>query len=183
VSTAAGARTSVSFWVYWDGTDNMMPIGWDRHDLWFYSGAFGFNTGNSDVFGISSAGLAGGWHHVVAVFNNGDYNSNKLYIDGTARALSQQLTSQYAPNAFVQSTMYIGGWGYNDGYLFSGRIDEVNVYNGELSAAEVTALYTAARACPSAAIVEVPATSPAGLAALVALLGLAGLFLVQRRGA
>jgi MSHA biogenesis protein MshQ len=183
VSTAAGARTSVSFWMYWSGTDNMMPIGWDRHDLWLYSGAFGFNTGNSDIFGIPSTGLAGGWHHVVAVFNNGDYTSNKLYVDGVARALSQQLTTQYTPNAFVQPTMYIGGWGYNDGYLFSGRIDEVRVYDGELSAAEVTAIYAAVRDCPSAAIVEVPATSPGVLAALGALVGLAGLFFLQRRRA
>jgi len=181
VSTAPGDRTSVSFWMYWDGTDNMMPIGWDRYDLWLYSGAFGFNTGNSDVFGVSSAGLAGGWHHVVAVFNNGDYNQNKLYIDGAARTLSQQLSIQFTPNAQVQSTMVIGGWTYNSGYLFSGRIDEVGVYNGELSPTQVTALYTAVRDCAPPAPTEVPVLAPAVLAGLALLVGLGGLFGLRRR--
>jgi MSHA biogenesis protein MshQ len=182
VSTSPGARTSVGFWMYWDGTDNMMPIGWQRHDLWLYNGAFGFNTSNSDIFGISSAGLAGGWHHVVAVFNNGDYTLNKIYIDGAARTLSQQFSFQTPAYAFVQSTMYIGSWGYDPAtYLFSGRIDEVRVYNGELSPSEVTALYTAVRACPDRAPTEVPALAPLGLAALASLLGLGGLAAFRRR--
>lgn len=185
VSTASGDRNSVAFWMYWSGADNMMPIGWYRYDLWLYSGAFGFNTGNSDVYGIPSAGLAGGWHHVVAVFNNGDYTANKLYIDGVAQVLSQQLSSPYPPDAYVQSTMYIGGWGYGTSYLFSGSIDEVRVYSGELSPSEVTALYTSVRPCGGGGtrpeIAEVPANSPTGLAALAALLGVAGLYFARRR--
>ena len=61
-----------------------MPIGWNRHDLWPVNGYFGFNTANSDVFGISSAGLANRWVHVSAVFTNGSVTSNKLYIDGVS---------------------------------------------------------------------------------------------------
>lgn len=148
VDTSPGAKTSVAFWMYWDGGNNVMPIGWNVHDLWLVSGVFGFNTGNSDVFGISSSGLANGWHHVVAVFTNGAVASNELYIDGVKQTLTQRLSSPNNGNAYVRSTLQVSGWGANSGYRFSGHIDDVKVYNGALSQAEVNAAYTATHTCP-----------------------------------
>lgn len=147
VSTTPGAKTSVSFWMYWDGTNSVMPIGWNVHDLWLVSGHFGFNTGNSDVFGISSAGLANGWHHVVAIFTNGSVPSNKLYIDGAAQTLTQRLSTPNNANAYVNSTLRAGGWQASTGYRFSGRLDEIRVYNGELKPGEVSAIYLATHVC------------------------------------
>jgi len=150
VITATGAKTTVAFWMYWTGTDSVMPMGWGGHDLWIVSGTFGFNSGNSDVYGIASAGLAGGWHHVVAVFTNGSVVDNKLYIDGVAKSLSQRLSSLNASTAVVASTMRISGWGATTGYRFNGRLDQFRVYNGEPSAAEVATLYAETHACTGA---------------------------------
>lgn len=150
VSTAAGAKTSVAFWMYWDGTDNVMPIGWNLHDLWLQGGSFGFNTANSDIYGISSAGLANGWHHVVAVFTNGSVTSNQLYIDGVLQTLSQRQSTPNLATAVVSSTLQVGGWTQNTGYRFTGRIDEVMVYRDALVQADVTALYNDTHACVAA---------------------------------
>ena len=49
---AAGGQNTVSFWMDWNGTSVMMPIGFTGYDLWFTSGFFGFNTGNGDDFGF-----------------------------------------------------------------------------------------------------------------------------------
>ncbi|CAG0930240.1 MAG: hypothetical protein EFKGCFLK_01207 [Rhodocyclaceae bacterium] len=147
VSVAAGAKTSVSFWMYWDGTNSVMPIGWFRHDLWLVNGHFGFNTGNSDVFGISSAGLANRWAHVTAIFTNGNVAANALYIDGVAQALTQRQSTPANGNAVVNATLRIGGWQSDTGYRFSGRIDEVKVHDGALTPAEITALYTEIHVC------------------------------------
>ncbi|MBU0752484.1 MAG: LamG domain-containing protein [Gammaproteobacteria bacterium] len=154
VSLAAGAKTSVSFWMYWDGTENAMPIGWNRHDLWLVSGYFGFNTGNSDVFGISSAGLANGWHHVTAIFTNNNVAANALYIDGVAQVLTQLRSSPSNPNAVVNSTLRIGGWQTDTNYRFSGRIDEVKVYDGQLTPAEITAVYNETHTCAPRLILD-----------------------------
>lgn len=148
VDTSAGAKTSVAFWMYWDGTNSVMPIGWNRHDLWLVNGVFGFNTGNSDVFGISSSGLANGWHHVVAVFTNGAVASNELYLDGVRQTLSQRLSSPNNPNAYVRGTLQVSGWGADSGYRFSGRIDDVKVYKGALGQTEVNAIHAATHPCP-----------------------------------
>ncbi len=153
VSTVTGAKTTVSFWMYWNGGDNMMPIGWNTHDLWLVSGSFGFNTGNSDVFGIASAGLANRWVHVAAVFTNGSVTGNALYLDGVRQSLTQRRSTPNNTTAKVQSTLRISGWQRDNYYRFNGRIDEVRVYNAELTASAVAALVGETHACATAAAV------------------------------
>lgn len=168
VSTAAGAKTSVAFWMYWNGTSSVMPIGWQAHDLWLQNGGFGFNTNSSDVYGIANASLVRTWKHVVAVFTNGSVTSNKLYIDGVLQTLSHRTnaTNPNANNAVVASTLRIGGYGATNGYRMGGSIDQLRVYNGELSATEVTQLHTETAACTSGSVlhhVELQHASGAGL--------------------
>lgn len=146
--TTAGSKSSVAFWMYWDGTDNVMPIGWSQHGLLLSSGSFGFTTNNSDIYGVSSAGLANGWHHVAAVFTNGSVTSNQLYIDGALQTLSQRFGSPNLANAVVGSTLQVGGWLLNTGYRFVGLMDEVLVYRNVLSPAEVATIYATTHACP-----------------------------------
>lgn len=147
VNTAPGARTSVSFWMYWDGTNSVMPIGWNRHDLWLVNGHFGFNTGNSDVFGVASAGLANRWVHVVAEFTNGSVAANALYIDGVLQALTQRQSTPANASAVVSSALRVSGWQTDSSYRFSGRIDEVKVYDGQLTPAEVATLFNEVHTC------------------------------------
>ena len=139
VDTTANAVNSVSFWMFWDGTNNVMPLGFGAHDLWLQGGSFGFNTFNSDIYGIASAGLAGGWHHVAAVFTNGNVAANKLWVDGVPQALTQRSTSPNNANAVVSSHMRLSGvWGYG-GYQFSGMLDGVRVYTGLLTQSQIDA--------------------------------------------
>ncbi len=142
VSTTSGDKTTVAFWMYWDGTNSVMPFGWNRYDLWFYDGKFGFNTSAGDIYGIpDSSSLKNGWHHIVAVFTNGDYTQNKLYIDKASQTLTQQRNSQANSYAYVNSTARIGGWTYSNGYRFKSKIDELKIWNGELSASAIKSMY------------------------------------------
>jgi hypothetical protein len=147
VSTKAGDQTSVAFWMYWDGTNGAMPIGWFVYDLWMAGGVFGFNTGASDVYGVSNAGLANGWHHVVAVFYNGSVFNNLIYIDGVLQPMPLAKTSPNLSNAYAQSTLNVGGVSTNSYYRFSGFVDEVQVYSGTLYPAQVKAIYAQTHPC------------------------------------
>jgi MSHA biogenesis protein MshQ len=147
VSATSAAKTSVSFWMYWDGTDSVMPLGWNLHSLWLVNGYFGFHTANGDVYGASSTGLSNGWHHVVAVFTNGSVASNQLYIDGVIQTLAQSQGTPTLANAVVSATLKVGGWAADSGHRFSGRMDEVRVYKGVLSQTDVTALLGAGHIC------------------------------------
>jgi MSHA biogenesis protein MshQ len=137
VSVSVGDKTSISFWMNWDGTNSVMPLGFNRHDLWFFGGNFGFNSAGGDLYGISSAGLANGWHHVAVVFTNNNLTANKMYIDGILQSLSQLRASPNNSSAIVDQHLRIGGWWANNGYRFRGKLDELRVYDGELREAQV----------------------------------------------
>ncbi|NNJ92715.1 MAG: LamG domain-containing protein, partial [Gammaproteobacteria bacterium] len=147
VNTVNGGQNSVTFWMYWDGTNNVMPFGWHTHDVWFFSGSFGFNSGSSDIYGIDSTGLANGWHHVALVFNNGNLTANKMYIDGVQQTLTQRRRSPNNSNAVAASSATISGWRRSSGYRFDGMLDEVNIYRGEISQAEINAELAVTKSC------------------------------------
>ncbi len=166
VSTAAAAKTTVAFWMYWNGTNGAMPIGWITEGLLLNGGAFGFGTQNGDVFGIPSAGLAGKWHHIVAEFTNGAVGSNKLYVDGVPQTLTQRAGAPNNANAVVAATLRIGGLGASTSYRFGGQLDEVRLFKRALTATEVSAEFAAANPCGSAPTTSL--TTPANNATFVA---------------
>lgn len=152
--TTNGVKTTVTFWMNWDGTDNAMPIGWDTHDIWLYEGSFGFNTGASDQYGVSSAGLANGWHHIAVEFTNGSVTSNRMYIDGVEQVLTQRRNSPNNTKAYVDSELRIGGWSRGSGYEFHGEIDEVRIYRQALTTPQVVAIMAERNPCPAKAFAE-----------------------------
>jgi 6-phosphogluconolactonase (cycloisomerase 2 family) len=155
----AGNVETVSFWMNWNGTNSEMPIGFSSYDLNLYNGFFGFNTANGDVYGVSSAGLANGWHHVTAVFAT-DPRADQLYIDGTQQALTQELGTTPAAVA-LSGAARISGWVNDGGYRFTGSLQDVAFFPRQLSAAEVQAEY-AARNSAAAYSTAVLAQAPGG---------------------
>src|SRR3989344_5522242 len=146
VNTAASAKNTVSFWMYWKtggGTVGFsMPFGFTSYDLTFYtSGYFGFNTVNSDVLGISSTNLANQSVHVVAVFFNGtpSATNNALYINGVLQTITQLMGTPVSRT--IGGSVNISGFPNSASYKFNGLIDEVRIYNRALSATEIQALY------------------------------------------
>ena len=127
-----GGKNSVSFWMYWEGGNSQMPFGFNRYDLWLVDGYFGFNTGNSDLYGISSKALASGWHHVAAVFTNGSVLGNQLWIDGQAQVLTQKFGAPNTQSAYATQQFRFSGWGGDNNYHFGGMLDELKVYRGAL---------------------------------------------------
>jgi len=134
MNISAGAKNTIEFWMYWTGGTSQMPMGFvgSNYDLWLNSGSFGFNTGNGDIYGFSSSGLANSWHHIVAVFYNGQVSStnNAIYIDGVKQTITQRLGN--SGSKFTTQNLLISGWGVNSGYKFAGKIDEFRVWRGEL---------------------------------------------------
>lgn len=149
VDTSSGAKTTVTFWMYWDGTNASMPIGWSHYDLWFYSGSFGFNTWNSDIYGISSSSLSGGWHHITAEFTNGysPVTSNRLWVDGVEQSLSQRRGRPSSSYRSVGSDFRLGGASNSSGYFFHGLLDEVRIYSGTLSTSQVNTIMNETHPC------------------------------------
>lgn len=132
VNTTPGAKTTVEFWMKWDGTNRVMPFGWDsRYDIWLRNGNIGINTGANSLLGTSSDALINDWNHIAVTFVNGvpDENNVDLYINGDKQVLTDLLTGIQIPQS-VTSTIHIGGWGQSDLYDFGGSIDELKIWDG-----------------------------------------------------
>ncbi len=149
VNTTSGATTTVAFWMYWTGTGNQIPFGFNLYDLFLSNAWFGFNTGNGDLYGINSTGLANTWVHVVAEFYNGDTTRSALYLNGVPQTLSQKQGSQNPTNAYATAAARLSGWAYSSSYKFGGILDEVHLYRRALASSDVAALFTPQTTPPS----------------------------------
>jgi len=124
-----------------------MFFGFNRHDVYTYGTALGYNTNNGDVYGISTTritalNITGRWTHYVFVMNAGDYTKNKIYINGTSETLSQQRSSQIATNAnFNNGVGRIGGFLASNDYPQTMDLGVFKIYNRELTQAEITTNY------------------------------------------
>jgi hypothetical protein len=144
---ASGLDTvaTVEMWVYLGaGYSDKMFMGWAAYDIYCAGGTIGFNTGNGDVYGISSAQVSdlrivNNWAHYVFVFQkNISYTNNKIYINGVSQTLSQQYGTEYGPNRdFNGGQGRIAGWRNDSGYRIPMNCAVFRVYNRELGAAEV----------------------------------------------
>lgn len=115
VYTAPYAQNSLSFWVYWNGSEISVPLGWTAYKLIFKNGLFGFDPSDGRIYGTSSSGLSNGWHHVAAVFTNLDITQNQLYIDGVLQSLSlsgtQTPISFFNPDSISTNVSPPATWG------------------------------------------------------------------------
>jgi|GEM_PF-5053101 len=129
---------SVSFWFKWSGTNDSMPVGFNFYDAWIYNGFFGYNTAQSDIYGINNPYIKGEFVHTVLIFNKGDYNLNSMYINGVKQTLSQKLTAQLKSLTIFENNLNINGWSGNVGHRCNGDvIDDLKVFNRALTDDEV----------------------------------------------
>jgi MSHA biogenesis protein MshQ len=146
-TTTNGIKTTVTFWMNWNGENSVMPIGWHLYGIWMNNGSMGFNTGNDDIYGISSAGLANGWHHVAVEFTNGNVTSNRMHINGIEQVLTQRQGLPNNSQAYVASELRIGGWSSSDDFDFHGLIDEVRVYQSALTTGQIDTIVVEQHPC------------------------------------
>jgi hypothetical protein len=139
-----GDRCCFDCWCYGPMTNITMLMAWGSqiHDIFIYQGGIGFNTYNSDVYGISLTPLVNVWFNITVNFYRGDYTQGSIYINGVQQSLSYYSSEQNQSNArFAGGQLRIGAGG--DGYNGSWRFNNVKVYNRGLSTAEVLQNYNA----------------------------------------
>lgn len=92
-----------------------------------------FAAATTNVLDVTNAFTANTWQHFVAIMTP---TGNKLYRDGSLVG-----SNTFSESGTPFSTFYIGSR-RNTQYRFEGKLDQVRIFNKELSAAEVTTLYT-----------------------------------------
>lgn len=150
---------TVEMWVklgpdYADSADGGgMFFGWFGYDVWTNGGTIGFNTGSSDVYGISQSkvnelSLVNNWAQYVFVMRTDvSYTNNKIYINCINQQLSQQSSTETpARRSFNSGNGRIAGWLYDNNYRIQMSNAIFRVYNRELSLFEIEKNFGAQRA-------------------------------------
>ena len=144
---------TIEMFTRWRSGNSTMFIGFTTYDIWTRNNNLGFNTGNGDVYGISSTQVSNlnligtsqdNWHHYIFLFTN-QVQNNKIYIDAQLQTLSQQdSTTNLTTNRSFQSSFTIGSWNNNrETYNINADYGYVRVYNRELTQEEITQNYNA----------------------------------------
>src|SRR5690606_6466971 len=119
----------------------------DRHIYMSDQGELYFGTyGDWTYKTVHAAGKYndGEWHHAVATFSS---SAMALYVDGVLQESISDALSAHQFTGFwrIGGDSMGGGWpGTPTHPFFEGSVDEVMVFDRELSAAEVKQLYTTA---------------------------------------
>lgn len=143
---------SLEFWAKYNNFTGNMIMGFLLYDIYAYAGSIGFNTANSDVYGLTSTqvtnlGLANNWKHYLFVMRSDvSYTNNKIYVNGVAQSLSQvHSTENAALRNFNSGAARISGWRNDTGYKFPGSISVIRAYNVELTNTQVLQNYNATK--------------------------------------
>jgi Ca2+-binding RTX toxin-like protein len=150
---SGNSAVTVEFWFNSNGDVAQLPFGFLLYDLYVadfgspQGVAIGFNTGSADMYGVSRSDLIGQWHHIAAIFDNGNVTESKLYIDGVLQTLTQftglvdggpySFGGPNNANAIISNTAQIGGWGFDSQYSLGGAIDEFRIWHGERTADQI----------------------------------------------
>lgn len=136
-----------------------MIFGWDQYNVYCPGGMLGFNTNNSDLYGISAAtvtslNLVNNWAHYVFEMKIGSelgtgpnyLSNNKIYINGNEQVLSAQIATPNLTNInFNSGNGRIAGFRYIERYLMSMDLANFRVYNKALTKDEIMKNYNSER--------------------------------------
>jgi|9_EtaG_2_1085328.scaffolds.fasta_scaffold02162_4 hypothetical protein len=135
---------SISFWYNFTANENNDPIiqasqsatngfgvwqsSTNTNSLNFWVGRF--NSGALYTTQLNS----GNWYHIACVFEGGNPHTQKIYVDGI---LNNSVS--YTTNRVIQSgkNIWIGGQTFQNRF-FSGKLDELSIWNTALSQNAVT---------------------------------------------
>jgi len=144
---AKGDAFTFAGWVYWNGGpmwQRIFDFGNDASHYLFltpYSGSstlrFAINNGSGEQIVERAGALASGsWQHVALTLNG---SNAVLYVNGSQAASSTNLS--ILPSAFSPIKNYFGKSQFPADPLFSGKLDEVEIADYAMSAAQISALY------------------------------------------
>ena len=145
---------SVSAWVYpEDGTKKQLVFGFFKRSNSFANGPsvlyggtdlkFAYYNQTLTAVDTSSTYAINNWHHVVLTI--GSDRDGLLYVNGSSAATFSSAFNSGALDIFSIAVDYdeteISATAGDPAEYFDGKMDEVAVWNDELTSAEVTAIY------------------------------------------
>jgi len=150
---------TVSFWMYWDSfaNDDDLAMELSANYNTNFPGLLIDPNASAPVSGRFNAGIsatgptyrtesitrpsAAVWHHYSIVFDNSTAAGDiKFYVDGVSTSTTVDANSKTTTGNIRTDTLYFMSRACTSLYA-DGRLDEVYIHSGELSADEISLLY------------------------------------------
>lgn len=148
ISYGGVAEITVCFWVY--GTLSASTFLLESNSS-TTNGTWRIYGGSTIHFEISqSAGILSAnktvpsnntWHHLGVVFGNATTGKIKYYRNAVDQAVTPADT-RAGPGTITDQVLYVGARNLS-GNKFTGRIDDLRIYSGELTAQQILDIYNA----------------------------------------
>jgi len=136
-SFSIGDTYIVSAWLK-DGANGQMPWGLDRNigtdlDFWYVQNQVYNNIGDTygSPFNVPYP-ADGEWHHFVVANIGGGSSIARIWIDGVFQG-----TATYHDPTTTNKVFQLSCWPLDNGYHWNGQIDDVRIFDYELSNREV----------------------------------------------
>jgi autotransporter-associated beta strand protein len=144
---ARGSGFTFAAWVYWNGGrtwQRIFDFGSDTSHYFFLtpdsgSGTLCFaitNGASGQIVQRSGAMTFGSWQHVAFTLNGG---TATIYVNGIAVATATGFTS--SPASFSPIRNFLGKSQFSTDPLFNGKLDEVEIADFGMTAAQIAVLY------------------------------------------
>ena len=139
---------TTAYWVKLNASQNQHLGGFilgttNQYGLYYWGGEsnknFGFNTWASDSYGITLPDFVDDWFHIVAEYNFTDFTQGKIYINGQDVGTLSQTRGTTQQRSTTGRVFEIGT--PSDAELFGGQINGIKIFEGSLTAAQVSDLY------------------------------------------
>jgi hypothetical protein len=135
----------------------------NNYNIYHFGNQVGFNTFNSQLYGIDSTSYNNAWTHFVFVMTDaGPWSSQKVYVNGSLQASTCRVSAGNCSAAQTRSFASTGNFllmdhpNTSDTWNAKTDVGLVRIYNQEISAASVQSLYN----LTSADYATVPDTTP-----------------------
>jgi hypothetical protein len=148
-----GSILSIEMWAKLKNFHLTMPLGFYEYDVFTSRGSLGFNTNNSDLYGISSStvtnlGITNNWtHYIFEMRTDVSYTNNKIYINGNSQTLATILgTEDASKRTFNNGIGRISGYYFSpNSYAMSMDLGQFRIYNRALTSQEIVQNYNATK--------------------------------------
>ena len=148
-NTVTDSDFSISFWYYFDTNQNYDPIiqatshAINGFGVWQSStntASLNFWVGHFSSGSLNTSQLTSGtWYHIACVFEGGATHTQKIYVDGVLNNSVSYITSNVIHSG---RNCLIGGQTFQARY-FSGKLDELAIFNTALSGPKIQQIYDA----------------------------------------
>jgi hypothetical protein len=139
---------TIEMWAKIDSLNIAHLLGFNSYGIYCLSGRVGFNTFNSDIYGIppdtsSALGMVGNWkQYVFEMHSDISYTNNKFYVNSQLQPLEQVGVEKPISRTFNSNRIRLGTCnGIN--YFANMSCSIFKMYNRALTQDEVNQLYDA----------------------------------------